>query len=97
MFDGDRAGASDGSSEEELDVVFEDGLEGVSEGESESVCGKGSKGTCVGESVGVGRVVCEGVGSRGSEHTGLSSATYHTSLCLFDSFKGLHTRNKRER
>lgn len=36
--------------------------------------------------------VCAGVGSCGSEHTGGPSATYHTSLCLLRSLKGLHAR-----
>lgn len=84
-----KAGASDCICEEELDVTLEEKLEGVSEGESESVCGRGSEGESVGESVRVGLVVCAGVGSCGSVQTGCPSATYHTSLCLFNSFKGL--------
>lgn len=87
--DGGRVGVSEGGCEEELDVMFEEKLEGVSEGESESVCGKGSDGESVGEWVGVGLGVCAGVGSCGSVQTGSPSATYHTSLCLFNSFKGL--------
>lgn len=87
--DGGREGVSEGVPEE-LDVdVYEDMLEGVTEGESESVCGRGSDGEPVGELVRVGRGVCAGVGSRGSVQTGSPSATYHTSLCLFRSFKGL--------
>ncbi|KAG7222552.1 hypothetical protein INR49_016189 [Caranx melampygus] len=66
-----RAGVSDGGiseeeEEEELDVVFKDKLAGVSEGESDSVCGRGSDGESVGEAVRVGLGVCAGVGSRGS-------------------------------
>lgn len=96
MFDGDRVGVSEGICEVELDVVFEDRSEGVSEGESERLSGRGSKGKSVGELVEVGRGVCAGVGSCGSEQTGSPSATYHTSLCLFNSFKGLRTRNEEE-
>lgn len=96
MFDGDRVGVSEGICEVELDVVFEDRSEGVSEGESERLSGRGSKGKSVSELVGVGRGVCAGVGSCGSEQTGSPSATYHTSLCLFNSFKGLRTRNEEE-
>lgn len=84
-----RAGVSEGVCEEELDIVFKDRLEGVSEGESESVCGKGSDEESVGELVRVGLGVCAGVGSCGSVQTTSPSATYHTSLCLFNNFKGL--------
>ena len=49
-----RAGVSDGVSEEEFDVVFEERLAGVSAGESESVCGRGSDAESVGEPVRVG-------------------------------------------
>ncbi len=98
-----RAGVSEGVCEEELDVAYEDRLEGVSEGESESVCGRGSDAESVGELVRVGLGVCAGVGSCGSVQTSSPSATYHTSLCLFNSFKGLqahkhpHTRTEQER
>lgn len=76
---------------EELDVAFEERLEGASEGESESVRGSGSDAGSVGELVTVGLGVCAGVGSCGSVQITCPSATYHTSLCLFSSFKGLHT------
>lgn len=52
--EGGRAGASEGVCEEELDVVFEERLVGVSAGESESVCGRGSDAESVGEPVRVG-------------------------------------------
>lgn len=85
-----RVGVSEGVCEEEaLYVVFEERLEGVSEGESESVCGRGSDAESVGELVMVGLGVCAGVGSCGSEQTACPSATYHTSLCLSNSLKGL--------
>lgn len=49
------AGPSEGgSSKEELDIVFEDRLEGISEGESESMSGSGSDGESADMSVGVG-------------------------------------------
>lgn len=88
------AGPSEGSSKEELDNVFEDRLEGIREGESESMSGSGSDGESANRSVGVGRGVCAGVGSCGSVQTGSPSATYQTSLCLFNSFKGLHTKTQ---
>lgn len=91
-----RAGRSGGASEEELTVAFEGRLEGVSEGESESVWGRGSAGESVGESVRACMRMCAGVGSCGSVQTGCPSATYHTSLCLFSSFKGLQTHTKKE-
>lgn len=88
-----RAGVSEGVSEElDVDVYRLDRLVGVSEGESESVCGRGSDGESVGELVRGCRGTCAGVGSCGSVQTGSPSATYHTSLCLFRSFKGLHTK-----
>ncbi len=88
---------SEGVCEEELDVIYEGRLEGVSEGESERVCGRGSDGESVGELARVGLGVCAGVGSCGSVQTGCPSAIYHTSLCLFNSFKGLHTHTQTHR
>lgn len=86
--DGETAGESEGVGDEELDVVFEERLEGVREGESESIRGRSSG--SAGEVVRVGLVVCAGVGSWGSVQMTGPSATYHTSLCRFNSFKGLH-------
>lgn len=92
--DGVTAGVSEGVCDEELDVVFEGRLEGVSEGESESVWGRGSDSESVSELVRVGLGVCAGVGSCGSVQMICPSATYHTSLCLFNSFKGLRTHKE---
>ena len=94
VLDGATEGVSGGSCDEELNVMLEDMLEGVNEGESESVFGRGSDGESAGKLDGVGRGICSGVGSCGSVHTGCPSATYHTSLCLFSSFKGLHTNTR---
>lgn len=89
---------SEGVSEEELlDVEFVERLEGSSEGESESVCGRGSDGESVSELVIVSLGVCAGVGSCGSVQISCPSATYHTSLCLFNSFRGLQTHKERTR
>lgn len=87
--DGGTAGVSEGVCDEELEVVFEERLEGVSAGESESVLGRASDAESTGELVRVGLGVCAGVGSCGSVQIICPSATYHTSLCLFSSFKGL--------
>lgn len=92
-----RAGVSEGACEEELNVIYKDRLEGVSETESESVCGRGSDGESVGEAVKTCLGVCAGVGSFGSVHTGSPSAMYHTSLCLFNSFKGLHIHTNKKK
>lgn len=94
--DGSTAGVSEDACEDELAVVFEDRLEGVSAGESKSVLGGGSDTESVGQSVTVGLGVCAGVGSCGSVHTVCPSATYHTSLCLFNSFRGLGTQKTQQ-
>lgn len=49
--DGGRDGVSEGVCEEELDLAYEDRLEGGSAGESESMCGRGSDGESGGELV----------------------------------------------
>lgn len=87
--DGSTAGVSEDACEDELAVVFEDRFEGVSAGESKSASGRGSDTVSVGELVTVGLGVCAGVGSCGSVQIVCPSATYHTSLCLFNSFRGL--------
>lgn len=52
--DGGTAGPSEGSGEEELDVVLTDRSDGISEGESESMSGRGSEGESANRSVGFG-------------------------------------------
>ena len=97
--DGETVGTLEGWGirDGELMVVLEARLEGVSEGESGSARGRASDAESVGELVAVGLGVCAGVGSRGSVQTGCPSATYHTSLCLLSSFKGLQTYEGNER
>lgn len=75
--------------------MFEERLEGVSAGESESMWGRASGAESVCELVSVGLGLCAGVGSCGSVQMICPSATYHTSLCLLSSFKGLQQEEKK--
>lgn len=95
--DGEAGGPAEGGCDEESAAVLAERLEGSGEGESASIRarGLGSADQLVGPAlvgpalVGPALVVCAGVGSCGSVQTTGPSATYHTSLCRFSSFRGL--------
>lgn len=80
--DGEAGGPAEGGCDEESER-----LEGSGEGESASIRARGLG--SADQLVGPARVVCAGVGSCGSLQTTGPSATYHTSLCRFSSFRGL--------
>lgn len=85
--DGEAGGPAEGGCDEESAAVSAERLEGSGEGESASIRARGLG--SADQLVGPARVVCAGVGSCGSVQTTGPSATYHTSLCRFSSFRGL--------
>lgn len=85
--DGEAGGPAEGGCDEESAAALAERLEGSGEGESARIRARGLG--SADQLVGPALVVCAGVGSCGSVQTTGPSATYHTSLCRFSSFRGL--------
>lgn len=88
--DPEAGGPADGACDQESSGMLAESSEGSADGESASTWGSGPG--PADQPVGLGLVVCAGVGSCGSVQTTGPSATYHTSLCRLSSFSGLSTK-----